>query len=269
MLIQLNKPAVRLGVDFNPKKYLLVCSHERSGTHFLMNSISLNSDYTTKPYLTFDQHTLGDIVNFYFPGGISRFFDNLDKTTLENRRAYLASIIKSHHSHRFFRQQFPDKRFKFIYIYRNPVDTLLSFWRFILRWDWDEGTKTENPFEFVKSAPEGYLMRHQHRTMENYFVRWAYHQLGWFEAAEHYDNIMCISYNDLKHDYANEIGAVLEFISQQGIDSPQEPSRENFIKGVEKIPNSAEFTQFRNFIAERLTYFPKLEKLYKNEMRRL
>ena len=190
MLIQLNKPAINLEVDFKPKKYLIVCSHERSGTHFLMNSISLNSDYTVDSHLTFDHPALGDIVNFYFPENISLFFDYLDKTTLENKRAYLSSIIKSHHSHHFFRKQFPDERFIFIYIYRNPMDTLLSFWKFILRWEWDEGTKAGNPYEFVKSAPEGYLMRYQHKTVENYFTRWAEHQLGWFEAADNYNNIL-------------------------------------------------------------------------------
>ena len=33
---------------------LMVCSHERSGTHFLMNSLSSSTFYTVEPFLNYD-----------------------------------------------------------------------------------------------------------------------------------------------------------------------------------------------------------------------
>ena len=44
---------------------LMICSHERSGTHFLMNSIANSTEYTTEPFLDFDYHHLGTAVNFF------------------------------------------------------------------------------------------------------------------------------------------------------------------------------------------------------------
>ena len=63
MKVNLNKKdSVEIEVDKHLKYILIVCSHERSGTHFLMNSISENSPYSVKPWLNFDLSPLGDIA---------------------------------------------------------------------------------------------------------------------------------------------------------------------------------------------------------------
>ena len=43
MLVDLEKKKIQFLSDANISKAVVVCSHERSGTHFLMNSIALNS----------------------------------------------------------------------------------------------------------------------------------------------------------------------------------------------------------------------------------
>ncbi len=56
---------------------LMVCSHERSGTHFVMNSISKCTEYTANPFLNFDYSPLGSLINFFSEESIrifSKFF---------------------------------------------------------------------------------------------------------------------------------------------------------------------------------------------------
>ena len=44
---------------------MFVCSHERSGTHFLMNSIADNSNYDADIYLDFDRLVRLNIFNAF------------------------------------------------------------------------------------------------------------------------------------------------------------------------------------------------------------
>lgn len=94
MLIDLNKTPVKLSVSEGIKKILCICSHERSGTHFLMNSISINSHYSANPYLNFDLSPLGDMINFYDSKSVENFIKkfqlliiqikNIDSPALSN-----------------------------------------------------------------------------------------------------------------------------------------------------------------------------------------
>lgn len=56
---------------------LMISSHERSGTHFLINSIALNSEFTNNPLVHFDSNFLGPIVDFYSAKSIRNFFSFL------------------------------------------------------------------------------------------------------------------------------------------------------------------------------------------------
>ena len=58
---------------------LMVCSHERSGTHFAMNSISKCTEYTANPFLNFDYHPLGSVVNFFSEQSIRNFLNSIKK----------------------------------------------------------------------------------------------------------------------------------------------------------------------------------------------
>ncbi len=45
MLVVLEKKKLQFSPNANIKKVIVVCSHERSGTHFLMNSIAYNTHH--------------------------------------------------------------------------------------------------------------------------------------------------------------------------------------------------------------------------------
>jgi hypothetical protein len=67
---------------------VMVVSHERSGTHFLMNSIARGYGYTAKPWVDMDGDSMP--INFFHPPAIAGTL-----AALADRR--IAAIIKSHH----------------------------------------------------------------------------------------------------------------------------------------------------------------------------
>ena len=67
MLVDLEKKKIQFSSNANIKKVIVVCSHERSGTHFLMNSIAHNTHYSVEPFIDFDYMQIGDIINFHKP----------------------------------------------------------------------------------------------------------------------------------------------------------------------------------------------------------
>lgn len=77
MLVDLEKKKIQFLSDANINKVIVVCSHERSGTHFLMNSIALNSHYSVEPFVDFDYMNLGDVINFHKSDHVSNFIKKI------------------------------------------------------------------------------------------------------------------------------------------------------------------------------------------------
>ena len=89
--------SIELSCSKNIKIPLLICSHERSGTHFMMNSISKCTHYTASPYINFDYMPLGSFVNFFSEKSINNLFKVLTNISSSNSINYCSnSIIKSH-----------------------------------------------------------------------------------------------------------------------------------------------------------------------------
>ena len=192
----------------NPIQQIMVSSHERSGTHFLINTIAENSIFSNNPVVNFDNHPISILLNFFHPGDIAQFF-----VTMHNE--HCASIIKNHFSGEFFLSDdgvfcLPDY-VRVIYIVRNPIDTLASFHRFVEVCAWREGPKGKTLLEFMMSPPEGHLMRYQSRQYRTMLDRWQHHVLSWLQIAQRAPNVMIVHYDDLKHDHSKTTRQVLEF----------------------------------------------------------
>ena len=56
-----------------------------------------------------------------------------------------------------------------IYIYINPEEVFISYWKFLHRWDWFEGPKLNSPLELMKINPKGQSQRYQIENYKNYF----------------------------------------------------------------------------------------------------
>ena len=169
---------------------VIVVSHERSGTHFLMNALAACYGYVSQPWINFDQPPLA--INFYSPTAIREHL----LTVAAGPRTHL---IKSHHQAGFFAGELSAlaEHYVFFYIYRNPVDVLLSYWRYMHRWSWFEGPKVADPLTFARAEPCGYMMRYQLRQHANLMQRWAAHVEGWLEAATAVRRVRPVRFEDL------------------------------------------------------------------------
>src|SRR5262245_37767968 len=86
-----------------PRPKIMVVSHERSGTHFLMNSIAKCYGYLASPWINFD-YELG--LNFYHPQSLAAFFAQF-------RDHHVANIVKTHHAFAFFETAFESLNYDF------------------------------------------------------------------------------------------------------------------------------------------------------------
>lgn len=257
MNILINKTSINISLKENTKKVIICVSHERSGTHFLMNSISCNSHYTVNPFLNFDNKPFGDVVNFFDNTDINNFFNKIAFLKKNQKNFGLASIVKSHHMPNNFDKLFDNDKFIFINIFRDPFDTLLSFWKFIWRWDHHEGPKTESLFKFLSHKPEGQMLRYQLYTYDTIFDRWANHINSWYEYSQKYNNIIMINYRDLKNNFLlslNKLLTKIEIPSKKII----EPNKENYFKGSDLNLLEEDKEKSKEYILNRINKYPSL-----------
>ena len=177
---------------------VMIVSHERSGTHFLMNSIAACFGYNSRPWLNFDQRHIN--LNFHAPTMVRKSLAQLGKQRVSN-------IIKSHHQVEFFSEvlEHTPEQLLIFYIYRDPVAVMLSFWRFVHGLGWHEGPELDNPISFARAEPCGRMMRYQFRQYPSILHRWAAHCAGWLAAANYNSRVILVRYEDLDSRYNETI----------------------------------------------------------------
>ncbi len=205
---------------------VLVVSHERSGTHFLMNSVARGYGYTAKPWIDMDYHRMP--INFFHPPAIAGMLEKLADQRV-------ASIVKSHHAADFFDGILNRvlKRYVVFYIHRDPVEVMLSFWRFMHRWQWHEGPKRADPVAFAGAEPEGQLMRYQTRQRRNMLDRWARHVEGWHKASLGRSRLRLVPYAALRDDYSATLAGFADLLGRKPDELTPPAKDENVIPGGE------------------------------------
>jgi hypothetical protein len=180
------------------RRPIMVVSHERSGTHFMMNAMALCFGYISNPHVDIDRHQFN--INYYHP-------QSLQTLILKLAALRAANILKDHHEFEFFSTIIGafEGSIDIIYIHRNPADVLTSFWRFLNTWNWVEGPKVDTALEFAKTPPMGQLMRYQFRQYDTMLDRWANHVKHWVEASSRARNIHIVRYEDLANCYDDTI----------------------------------------------------------------
>lgn len=153
------------------RKKVLVVSHERSGTHFLMNALAANFGYIATPWVNLD-FELG--LNFYCTAELQNFFAKMHDRSVRN-------IIKSHHQFGFYEGclDYVLEQFHVFYVYRSPLDVMASCWRLVSSLAWDEGPTVDSPSKFMRTAPGGGMLRYQKRQADTMLHRWRDHVEGW------------------------------------------------------------------------------------------
>jgi hypothetical protein len=180
-----------------PRPAVMVVSHERSGTHFLMNSLAACYGYVSRPWINFD-HPTQSVLDIYSQAQICDFL-----LGMANRP--MANIVKSHHTPEFFRGELErlTQRYVILVIYRNPVDVMLSWWRFMHHFKPEDnyGPMLPDPMSYASAIPSGLMLRYQTQPIASILQRWADHIHGWLSAASEYSKIGIVRYEDLRDRY--------------------------------------------------------------------
>ena len=179
------------------RRPVLVVSHERSGTHFLINALAACFDYVSKPWVSIDQHRFN--INFYSADNLHRLISGLAE-------ARLANTLKSHHEFAFFSKFIAslEHAIDIVYIFRNPADVMASYWRYLHTWPWAEGPEVDSVYQFANTSPMGALMRLQFRQYDTMLDRWANHVQHWLDA-HHLANLHIVRYETLNQHYGDTI----------------------------------------------------------------
>jgi hypothetical protein len=180
-------------------KPIIVITHERSGTHLLINCINYtnNGQFYTIGYTT--------NKNDYNLKGYSH---TTYKDVMSN--AYIPnSVSKSHHQVEFMNDylDFLFNKYKVIYVKRNLLDVLTSYYKFIPSPDQNDFPSIE---EWIFSKPDDigrkYLQPYApdpHIIVEpkNYVHRWYLHTSGWLK---YRNQMLVVNYEDMLLDYRNQ-----------------------------------------------------------------
>jgi hypothetical protein len=174
-----------------PRKPALVVSHERSGTHFLMNTLGQNFGYL--PYTDLDERQGFD------PRSTPQRLDFLLGAPWPTR-----TVLKSHHQVEML-QPLPlvAAAFEVFYIVRDPRDVLLSFRRYLAGCAAGTGPVTATVGEFLRAAPSGLIVRYQRQAAASMVERWRQHVEGWLDAAAKLPGrVTVLRYDDLDERFA-------------------------------------------------------------------
>ncbi len=178
---------------------VLVVSHERSGTHLLINTLAFNFGYLCH---WIDVRSEAEDET---PNPIPHLFSFKDKT--------VSNVFKSHHARPLFGEDLGDlaEHFKIIYIVRDPRDAMTSFWRFAGQSAINEGPRASTVDAFVRSPPEGRPLVFEYPPSSDMITRWRQHVSGWLGETET-DNVHLVRYEDLIGDFDDTLGALETFM---------------------------------------------------------
>jgi hypothetical protein len=186
---------------------VMVVSHERSGTHFLMNSLASCYGYTSAPWVDFDRPTFN--INYYY---LPEVRDLL--LALADRP--MANVVKSHHAADFFAGELQriTERYVIFVVCRDPAAVMVSFWRFMHQWPWNEGPKTLDAESFATAEPCGRLLGYQMRQQASMLHRWSAHAEGWLAAAASSSRVVVVRYEDLDSNYEETVRGFSKYLGR-------------------------------------------------------
>ena len=241
---------------------LMVCSHERSGTHLTMNTIDAVSEYCSNPWLNYDLHPLGAQINFFSPTSASTFIRGLSDLQVNGTSRCNVSIIKSHFPISHLAEEVKNLPLKIIYVWRDPAETIASFWKFLHRWRWNEGPKTETPIELATARPSGQSQRYQASNYKDYFERWAAHVIDGIAHCKNNPMAKSVSYRQLLTNHTAATESLCNNLDIQMLKKPLIPSKnENVIKGSTLNLDADTMARLRDLCNKRIEEFPALKAL--------
>lgn len=216
---------------------VIVVSHERSGTHFLMNTLGRSFGYDAGLFVNFDYTPVN--INYFHPQGVLKAL----------RSVPLGHLVKAHHAVEFFDGILDEllQSAVILYIHRDPVDVMISTWRYVHGWDWREGPAVIDPGAFARAEPEGHMLRYQMRQKRSMLVRWADHVDGWLDAAGNRERLHVVAYERLRDRYAETVEGLSPLLGAIGGPLNPPDKMTNVVRNTPKValpkPNVAELRE--------------------------
>ncbi len=193
-------------------KNILVVTHERSGTHLLINSVNYKNN--------------GEFISMGFIYPRSEIFTIDDYIKHVHRYVKYGvydpdTIYKSHHQIEFFEQilDILFDRFKIIYVKRDIKDVLISYYYFL--------NKKNNPIKgfpnfkdwifmdprhigptFIDKNPDPHIIVYP----KDYIDRWILHINGWMK---YQNNFLIVSYEEMISDFENQKLIIEDYLNRK------------------------------------------------------
>ncbi|GAB4165213.1 MAG: hypothetical protein Fur0032_01820 [Terrimicrobiaceae bacterium] len=233
------------------RRPVYVASHERSGTHFAINTIFRNT--YTHPRLTY----VGDWLGPYDqPGTRTKHLDDFLQRWPGIRTG--GGLIKTHADAKLFARHFPEA--PVVYVVRDPRDTLVSFFHYLNN---DELYRT-NPgiadqrcrsfSEFLRRPASDYLRLgfFADPDFDNVVGRWASHVSGWIQRP----GVCLVAYDDLKADFR---GCIRKICRSCGLLPRWNQSPVGIGDAVSVLPRKGVSGDWRNVFSEEDLQFVRTE----------
>jgi len=194
---------VQIGPDWIKK--VMVVSHERSGTHFLMNTIADNFGYDSVEWIDLD--IIGTPCNFWAEDNVKSYLEVFNGMPILN-------LFKSHYPVDFFGKYIGDiaKEFQIFYVYRHEKEVMDSFCKHLNAIEWDAGPKVADGETLAKAAPSGAVMRYQKVQYPTMLDRLTHHVMGWLKV---YDKVSFISFDALRDDFETTVKNIAKVLGHE------------------------------------------------------
>ncbi len=233
-----------------------VISHERSGTHFLINTINQNLKVNVgegfgSPSCGKGWNYVGDWLGPY--DSEEKRFQEIERYNrwCWNLAPHSNSIIKTHASRRLFEEKF--KSAPVVYIYRDPRDTMVSFYHYLQKCEglyrahpWIERIGDISFSDFLRMPLKDYLRKgfFFDEPMVNVIERWAVHVSGWLSDG----NICAIRYEDLKTQPQLVMAQVSKHLNVPFLD--RQFQEININSSVSMLPRKGVVGDWENYFSE-------------------
>lgn len=187
---------------------ILVVSHERSGTHFLINTIAKNFGYDHNQLEIFakDARDPSDEYRYKYHEQVSK---HCRKLYGDNSRR----IYKSHHQVEFFDLDSLNKHFYVFYVVRDVRDVLTSCYHYFHASGVSAFPKPKS-VEHLAFSIKPYLYpfdaAYSHIKSEDFVSRWIRHVGGWVNSG-----VAIIRYENLKNKFDDALGHIGYILSQK------------------------------------------------------